>query len=58
MKAEIKTNGILRVVPENETEAYALEKWWEGLGSIGEGQSGINADFMSIHDYECEEPTP
>lgn len=27
MKAEIDKHGVLHVVPENETEAYALKKW-------------------------------
>jgi hypothetical protein len=27
MKAEINTRGVLHVIPENETEAYAIAKW-------------------------------
>ncbi len=30
MKAEIK-NGMLRVIPENHTESYALKKWFQGF---------------------------
>lgn len=27
MRAEIDRNGVLHVIPESESEAYALQKW-------------------------------
>ena len=34
MKVEIRKNGILIVGAENNTEAYALQKWLEGQEKI------------------------
>jgi len=28
MKAEIRENGILFLIPESPTEVYACQKWW------------------------------
>lgn len=61
MKAEIKANGTLRIWPETETEAYALEMWWENYDE-GNGTSVLYANYDAkledLRPNNNQEPTP
>ena len=49
MKASINVDGVLKICPENETEAWALKKWWEGFRpSSPNSSTGICADFKDF----------
>jgi hypothetical protein len=44
MIAEI-INGILEITPKNQTESYALDKWWEQNVSCSRQADARNLSF-------------
>ena len=44
MKAEISENGVITIIPENSTEAYAMKRWgsdaWVSMQDIIRGENG------------------
>lgn len=37
MKASLDANGKLTILPENDTEEYALKKWWDDYANSEDG---------------------
>lgn len=50
MKASISKSGRLKITPENEAEAYALEMWFSNF-EMGDHSSVIEVQ----HDFALEE---
>jgi len=48
MKVELKQNGYLHVIPENETEALALEYWDELSTKDGRPRIVILLPFKGV----------
>jgi hypothetical protein len=51
MKATIRTDGTLSVIPESELEAYALSRWWAN-NQQGDNSSSLEVLFNKL----CIEP--
>ena len=51
MKATIRVDGTLSVIPESELDAYALSQWWANYQQ-GENYSNFEVLFNKI----CIEP--
>ena len=59
MRAEIKMDpaskcGILQIIPENGTEAYALWSWWQRFDPSG-GDSNHDS-ILTVKDLEVPPP--
>jgi hypothetical protein len=51
MKATIRTDGTLSVIPESELDAYALSQWWANY------QQGDNCSSLAVlFNKLCIEP--
>ena len=48
MKADITSDGFLKITAETHTEAYALKCWWAGYrqnDSVGVPKPGLAVDY-------------
>ena len=48
MKATISANGILKILPETEVEAYALKCWGENNFHIGKDKHLVDSSNIII----------
>ncbi len=55
MKAIILQDGTLKVIPENETESYALRLWNRGFTLSADSPSTLSIDWGNIQPPQGEE---
>lgn len=50
MKVDFKEMAKLVITPENETENYALKKWFEGYTNESPSEEILSIDLFSVSD--------